>query len=472
MPGDPEQLIAAGLADDYTDAISAIVDAHVTDEVLASRLAEIVQEARSRREASGAQANGEITSRSSSHGHHLLDSAGVVKPWTFTPPVRRCPCCSGPHRVGADFCERCGHAFGAGLQMPGIPARVHTSEMPPLNGQWVVCQEGLSGQQPRSRHETRLGFPLNDPARLVVIKRVAPTADRDTGQLRRMASRFKTEMLRQRSVSSRYVAPVVDSGFASGFGFFIITECYNGTMADRIKAQHTGEPTWWVPTLGWALTRIEEVLRGLIDCFEQSGIVHLDIKPSNIALDHNDQARLIDFGTAMPTTPALTGDAVPLPGFTPFYAPAEQMRQLPEPGWCTPACDLRAVGATLYEIVTGAPPLYSAAKESNLLDHQGRLTRDGYGFLVRWMNSDRVIPPSSIAPQLPEGVSELIMKWLDPNPLIRGTLPNALAELTTLRKQIGAKQTWPLGFTPGRGEPVYDESSRPTTTTVRRPRIR
>lgn len=73
---------------------------------------------------------------------------------------------------------------------------------------------------------------------------------------------------------------------------------------------------------------------------------------------------------------------------------------------------------------------------------------------------------------LPERVSELIMKWLDPNPLIRGTLRNALEELTTLRKQVGPKQTWLLGFTPGRGEPVYDESSRPTTTTVRRSRIR
>ena len=125
--------------------------------------------------------------------------------------------------------------------------------------------------------------------------------------------------------------------------------------------------------LEWGLSVIEDVLRGLIDCFEQTGIVHLDIKPSNIALDGGDHVRLIDFGLARPASDGGIGYSSASSGFTAFYAPPEQMLRRPDPGWCTPACDIRAVAATLYEIVTGTPPLYATALDAGLISPDGHL---------------------------------------------------------------------------------------------------
>ena len=395
---DPELLIAAGVVDNHIDAIDAIVNSHVTDAVVASRLAKIVQDVEYRQAPPSPSVH-------FAEGRHRR-----AQPNPFPMEIRG----GRPYlQMRSDVVDDC-------------------LEMPPLHGRWALLQTVLSGQQPGSNHETRLAVDGNNSTRMVVIKRVAPpAADQDPDRLRRVADRFQMEMHRQSSISSPYVAPVIDSGFAPGFGFFIVTERYACTMADRLKPGPSASLT-----LGWGLSVIEDVLRGLIDCFEQTGIVHLDIKPSNIALDAGDNVRLIDFGLARPATDGGAGYSSASSGFTAFYAPPEQMLRLPDPGWCTPACDIRAVAATLYEIITGTPPLYATALDAGLISRDGHLSPEGHRFLIKWMNTDRVIPPDQVVQWLPGSVNELIMNWLDPNPLIRGDLRTAIKDLRTIRLSL------------------------------------
>ncbi len=81
-------------------------------------------------------------------------------------------------------------------------------------------------------------------------------------------------------------------------------------------------------------------------------IVHRDIKPSNVMVDAEGRIRLLDFGIAKALHESSEATAAPDRYFTPAYAAPEQLIG----GLNTVACDVYALGALLYEVVSGVPP--------------------------------------------------------------------------------------------------------------------
>ncbi len=101
--------------------------------------------------------------------------------------------------------------------------------------------------------------------------------------------------------------------------------------------------------LGRALEIVDQVAGGLAEAHGQ-GVIHRDIKPANIMITSRGRVQIMDFGLAKLTGGTLATETGTVAG-TPAYMAPEQAR-----GEATDArCDVWALGALLYELLTGRP---------------------------------------------------------------------------------------------------------------------
>ena len=157
-----------------------------------------------------------------------------------------------------------------------------------------------------------------------------------------LRTRFLREAQAAASLQHPNVVSIYDLGEVDGH-LYIAMEFVQG--ADLEALMQTHEPL----TLQQKLDVIIDVLSGLTFAHKR-GIVHRDIKPANIRIAEDGRAKLMDFGVAHLTSSQLTSTGASLG--TPVYMSPEQITG----GKATPATDVFAVGAVLYELLTGCKP--------------------------------------------------------------------------------------------------------------------
>lgn len=187
--------------------------------------------------------------------------------------------------------------------------------------------------------------------------------------------------------------PRVSDHFIEENGQYLVMEYIPGE--DLFCMMERGQKTF--PT-EQVLTWADQLLDALDFLHNQQiPVIHRDIKPQNLKIASHGQIILLDFGLAKgnPTDAGHQTAAKSIFGYTRNYASLEQIQ-----GTGTdPRSDLYSLAATLYHLLTGAPPEDALTRAMSVLSHK----------------PDPLVPACAVRPEIPKGVAGVLHKALDLN---------------------------------------------------------
>jgi hypothetical protein len=232
--------------------------------------------------------------------------------------------------------------------------------------------------------------------RVVALKMLLHAGQADAEQL----GRFRSEAVAIARLQHPHVVQVFEVGEHGGLPFFSLEYCPGGSL-DR-KLAGTPLP----PAEAAAL--VEKVARG-VQAAHEAQVIHRDLKPANVLLAADGTPKVSDFGLARKLdAPAVTHSGVIMG--TPSYMAPEQARG--EVDRLGPAVDVYALGAVLYECLTGRPPFRAAAVMDTLLQ----------------VVSAEPVPPRQLNPKVPRDLETVCLKCLQKEPSRRYASAAELAE--------------------------------------------
>jgi serine/threonine-protein kinase len=271
-----------------------------------------------------------------------------------------------------------------------------TSAPPSLNATVVPGYEILSelgrggmGVVYRARH-----MRLN---RHVALKMIL--AGTHAGRMEVQRFRLEAEAVAQ--LQHPHIVQVYDVGEAEGRAFLALEFVDGGSLAQRLQ---TGRPT---PEE--SATLIATLARA-IDHAHRQQILHRDLKPANVLLTLEGVPKITDFGLAKRLTDCAGPTASHAIMGTPSYmAPEQAAGRNQELG---PAADVYALGAILYECLTGRPPFLA----ENPLD------------TIMLLTTEEPLPPRKLAPKSPRDLETICLKCLEKSPRKRYLSASELAD--------------------------------------------
>ena len=190
------------------------------------------------------------------------------------------------------------------------------------------------------------------------------------------------------------------------------------------------------------VVRLGVQLAETLDYAHQKGVVHRDVKPSNIVVQPDGQIRITDFGIAHvdDSTATLQTQAGEIMG-TPAYMSPEQVLSQP----VDPRSDIFSLGIILYELTTGRRPFGGDSKS-----------------LVTVFNEIvELAPPEpvSLAAAIPGELSRVIMKALNKDPTQRFQSGKEMAE--ALKSALAAPVSAPLGTMTPKQQTLSEVRAKP-----------
>jgi tetratricopeptide (TPR) repeat protein len=156
-------------------------------------------------------------------------------------------------------------------------------------------------------------------------------------------ARFRAEADAIARLAHPHIVQIHEIGEHDGLPFLSLEHLPGGSLARKLA----GAP---LPATQAAV--LVEKLARAVHYAHEHGVVHRDLKPGNVLFDSHGEPRVCDFGLARHQRPELTATGAVL-GTPSYMAPEQALGKGKEVG---PPADVYALGAVLYECLTGRPP--------------------------------------------------------------------------------------------------------------------
>jgi eukaryotic-like serine/threonine-protein kinase len=212
--------------------------------------------------------------------------------------------------------------------------------------------------------------------------------------------RLRTEAESIARLQHANIVQIHEVGEHDGLPFLSLEFCAGGSLDRKLVGTPHPEAD--------AAALVEKLAHAMQTAHDK-GVIHRDLKPANVLLTEDGTPKITDFGLAKKVDEASKTQSGMIVGTPSYMAPEQASGKGKELG---PACDIYALGAILYELVTGRPPFKAATPLDTVMQ----------------VVNDEPVPPSRLQSKTAKDLETICLKCLQKEPAKRYASAQALAE--------------------------------------------
>jgi WD40 repeat protein/tRNA A-37 threonylcarbamoyl transferase component Bud32 len=230
--------------------------------------------------------------------------------------------------------------------------------------------------------------------RVTALKMILSGAHASAAELARLRAEAKAIACLQHP----NIVQIYEVGEHGGLPYLALEFCAGGSLDRKLRGRPLPPPE---------AAELVEVVARAVQAAHEKGVIHRDLKPGNILLTADGTPKITDFGLAKRLDSAVTASGSFLG--TPSYMAPEQVKGA---GTIGPPADVYALGAVLYECLTGRPPFWAPVVADTLLQ----------------VLNNEPVPPCLLQPHVPRDLEVICLKGLHKDPARRYASARDLAD--------------------------------------------
>ena len=207
------------------------------------------------------------------------------------------------------------------------------------------------------------------------------------------------------------VVPIYSCGECDGSAYIVMQYMGGGTLESRLRKAKGRLPV--METCRW----IRDVCEGL-DAARELGVIHHDVKPGNILLDLDSNAKISDFGLSQVVSGKSASSFLDSSKMwlSPQYVSPEKVLTGEE----GPEGDVYSLGASFYHLLTGEPPFSS----------------DDMQELVSMRTQRDPLPPDLVRPDITPALSSVILDMMNRDPAARPSYKQVITRINDALRAV------------------------------------